>query len=273
MPPHERLLRIARLAAHLCHGILVLSLRFPRMSRAQQQAAIRRWSARLLRIVGVRLVLSGPQVGAHVGAHVPPGQPGMMLAINHVSWLDVFAVLSALPARFVAKSEIAAWPLLGGLVRASGTIFIRRGSRRHAAQTSGVIREALHAGDLIAICPEGTTTEGDRLLPFHAALFQPAVEAGAIVQPIALRYADRAGQPTAVPAYVGELSLLASLWRVLGERGLSVSLVLAEPIAAAGGDRLSVSRAAEQAIARALGVRPPPRGAPRTERRPPAAGR
>jgi len=261
----RRALRIGRLLAHVLHGLFILTFRFPRLRPAARRETIRRWSARLLRIAGVRLAIRGGGGAPAAGPH------GTMLVLNHVSWLDVYAVLAVMPARFVAKSEIRAWPLIGRLVSGAGTLFIERGSRRHARHTNHAIADAMRAGDVIAICPEGTTTEGDRLLPFHAALFQPAVEAGAQVLPLAVRYLDAHGDPTLAAAYVGDTSLASSVWQVVGARGLSVELRFGEEIAAGGADRRDLARRSEQAIAGALGVPAPRHRAPHTAPHPPAA--
>lgn len=109
---------------------------------------------------------------------------------------------------------------------------------------------------MVAICPEGTTSHGDRLLPFHAALFQPAVDAGAAILPVALRYSDAGGQLCAGAAYVGEDSLLDSVWAIVSTRHMTASVRVEPPIAGAG-----LALAAETAIAAALGVPVPVRAA------------
>ena len=257
----RRLVRTLRVVWHILRGLLILRIAFPRMPAAARRAAVRRWSRRLLRILGARVRLEGPPLQAG----------GAVLILNHTSWLDVYAVLATRYVRFVAKSEIRSWPLIGLLAAGAGTLFMERGRGRHAHRTNDSIAAALRGGQTVAVFPEGTTSDGDVLLPFHAALFQPAVDAGAAVQPLALRYLDGAGVPTRCAAYVGEISLVASLWRIVGQRGLIIEIHVMEPIAAGGGDRRELARRCEEAIAGALGVEVPKRRAPRTPHGPPAA--
>jgi 1-acyl-sn-glycerol-3-phosphate acyltransferase len=116
----------------------------------------------------------------------------------------------------IAKSDVARWPLIGWLARRTGTVFIQRGSRKAAHATQQQMLATLGTGQRLAIFPEGTTTAGDRLLPFHAALFQGAIDAAAPVHALAVSYRDRFGAPSAAPAYIDEVSLIGCLISVLG---------------------------------------------------------
>jgi 1-acyl-sn-glycerol-3-phosphate acyltransferase len=122
------------------------------------------------------------------------------------------------PAVFVCKSEIAAWPALGWLLARADTIFMRRGSAMAASQATETATQRLRAGLSVAVFPEGTSTSGDEVLPFGAALFQAAVDAGCAVQPLALTYSSRAA------VYTGDTSFGESMLAVAGERDLSVTL-------------------------------------------------
>jgi 1-acyl-sn-glycerol-3-phosphate acyltransferase len=187
--------------------------------------------------------------------------------------VDVYAILATTPARFVAKAEIRSWPMVGRLVEGVGTLFLERKRNSHAHQTGARIADAIRSGDTIAICPEGTTSVGDVLLPFHAALFQPAVETGARVQPLALRYLDRQGNATQVAAYIDGISLVGSLWRIVGEGSFTVELSFAPPVTSAGKGRRALARECEEAIARALSVAVPQRRERGRALDPPAAPR
>src|SRR5579871_3432168 len=166
----RRLSRVMRTLWHVGCGVVIVRWRFPGIGAAAQRAEIERWSLRLLRILGAELRLHG----------APAAWAGSVLITNHSSWLDIFALLATVPVRLVAKSEIRRWPVLGRLATGAGTLYIERGRGRHAHRTNHVIAQALRGGQTIGIFPEGTTSEGDVLLPFHAALFQPAVDAQAV---------------------------------------------------------------------------------------------
>src|SRR5579864_6322599 len=183
VPRRRRALRVARVLVHVCRGLWIMKTRFPAMDTAARRAAIQHWSGRLLHIVGLQVRIKG----------IDALSPREMLVMNHVSWIDVYAILAVAPVRFVAKAEIQSWPVLGRLVAGAGTLFIERGRNRHARRMSDRVADAIRNGDTVAVCPEGTTSEGDVLLPFHAALFQPAVETGVPIQPLGLRYLDGQG--------------------------------------------------------------------------------
>src|SRR5262245_53140527 len=190
--------RLARVAVHLAYGLWIATTRYGRLTPADQNRELERWSRKLLSILRVQ-----------VACHNAPERLAArcLLVLNHVSWLDIFAVYAVAPCLFVAKSEIRGWPLVGMLVERIGTLFIERGNRRHARRTSGRIAEAIARGRLVAVCPEGATTDGYSLKHFHAALLQPAIDAQATVLPLALRYIRRDGGQTDAAAYVGHMSL------------------------------------------------------------------
>jgi 1-acyl-sn-glycerol-3-phosphate acyltransferase len=162
------------MALHAAEAAFILRFVFPRASVERRRALNGWWAAKLLRVVGITVQVEGDPPRAGVGA---------MLAANHVSWLDIFALQAVSPVRFVAKSEVRDWPLAGWIAERAGTLFIRRGSRREAARTNEHVHAALAAGDCVGFFPEGTTTDGDTLLKFHASLFEPAVANAVPVHP------------------------------------------------------------------------------------------
>lgn len=245
-----RAAKLARLAAHVVRGLWIVSLRFPRLDARGQDRELRRWSRKLLAILRVKVV----------GHNEPAALPARCLLVtNHVSWLDIFVVYALTPGIFVAKSEIRRWPVVGTLVARTGTLFIERGRRSHARQMNGHVRETLASGRLVAVCPEGTTTDGRTLKPFHTALLQPAIDADAMLLPAGIRYLDRRGERTDAAAYVGETSFLESVWAIAGERGIVAEVRFAPCVEAGGSARRDLARAAESAIARELGLPPPHR--------------
>jgi 1-acyl-sn-glycerol-3-phosphate acyltransferase len=239
----DSLLRIARLGLHVAHGLWIVQTRYARLAPAEQDRALERWSRKLLAILRVRVATHNAPV---------PIPERCLLVSNHVSWLDIFAVYAVAPSLFVAKSDIRGWPIVGRLVTRIGTLFIERGSRRHARATNERIVAALASGRLVSVCPEGTTTDGRTVQHFHAALLQPAIDAGAAVLPVALRYRERAGGYTDAAAYVGETSLVESLWRVAREPGLEVELRFVAPIDPRERHRRELAALAREVIAREL---------------------
>jgi 1-acyl-sn-glycerol-3-phosphate acyltransferase len=238
-----RAVLIVRLAAHFLRGLWIVTTRYRRMSIAGKNRELRRWSRQLLAILRVRVVRHGR----------PLKRPQRcLIVLNHVSWLDIFALYAVLPCLFVAKSEIRDWPLVGLLVERVGTLFIERGNRRHARRMNHRMVDALADGRLVAVCPEGTTTDGRSLKPFHAALLQPAIDADAAVLPLALRYLDGDGAQTTAAAYVDDISLMQSLWRITRESGLTVELRFAAPIDTQGAHRRDLAARARELIARQL---------------------
>ncbi len=239
-PLPVRLYRSMRVSVHLAEGLATTAFVFPWIAMPKRQALIRGWSARLLRILRVEARLHG------VPAQPLPGN--LIIVANHISWLDIFVLNALQPARFIAKSELERWPLVGRLIASVGTLFIDRTHRRDAHKINRHAAEALARGDVIAIFPEGTTTHGRDVLPFHGSLLQPIVEAQGHVQPIAIRYRTPAGEQTDAPGYVGETTFPQSFWRVVSESMLIVELHLAPLVPARGVHRRVVARAAEEAI-------------------------
>lgn len=192
----------------------------------------------------IEIRVDGPAVDALPG--------NLLIVANHVSWLDVFVLHSLRPSRFIAKSELRDWPLLGHLIVGSGTLFLERGRRRDAQRINGHAREVLSSGDTIAIFPEGTTTDGTEVLPFHASLLQPIIDARGHLQPVAIRYRGSDGSYSDAPAYVGETSFVECLWRVLGERRMIVDVTLGPTLPTSGRHRRALSREAEEIIRAAV---------------------
>jgi len=239
--------RVVSLALHVVRGLRICATRFPRLTVDEKNVEIGRWSARLLELAGMELR--------------PVGSPAAwpertMIVTNHISWIDVFAVLAVAPGVFVAKSEIRGWPVVGKLVTAVDTLFIERERRSDVRRMNENIASALSSGRRVAICPEGTTTWGHELLRFHAALFQPAIDADAVLHPVAIRYLDHDGNATRAPGYVGEMTLLDSVWRIVSEHRIVVELHFAEALPAGGADRRALAKTSHDRIRAALGITP-----------------
>lgn len=166
----------------------------------------------------------------------------MLLVANHISWLDVYIILATCPCRFVAKSEVLQWPLVGRLAAASGTLFISRQSPRDAVRVVHQMAGHLQSGDMLAIFPEGTTSNGLQVLAFHANLFQAAISANAPVQPVALQFSDEAtGQASLAPCYIDQDTLLNSLWRTVKAPPLRATLTFGEQQMPLGRERRALA--------------------------------
>ncbi len=206
--------------------------------------AIRAWSAGLMRIFGFRLHRYGE----------PLRGPTLFVA-NHVSWVDIEILHSQRMMGFVAKREIAGWPLVGWLAARGETIFHQRGSTE---SLGGVLHEMLarlRAGRSVGVFPEGRTRGGTEVGPFHARIFMAAVEAGVPVQPVALRYGD-AGDAQTVVAFAPREHFFGHFLRLLGEAPRRAEVHFLEPILpTAGAGRRQI---AETARARIIAVMEPP---------------
>lgn len=230
------------------------ALWLPGSDVARRNALIRTWSARMLRILAVETRVSGePLLLNH----------GELLVANHVSWIDIWLILSLYPVRFVSKSDVRGWPVIGWLAQRCGTLFIDRERRHHTAAVNQQIRAHLNADESIALFPEGTTSDGRSLQRFFTSLFQPVADSGIPVRPLALRYVLADGAIDTAPAYYGDLSLLESLTSVLRRRRIVVELTVLPPIASAGRTRRELALLAECAIATALNF-PAPHTKPET---------
>ena len=236
--------RAARVLVHLVQGLATTIGVFPFAQPASRNRLIRAWSRKLLSLLNVET-----RVGGRLDAH----RGNVLFVANHVSWLDIVVIDAERPARFVAKAELASWPVVGRLIRNVGTIFVARERRRDTRRVNHHATEALRQGDVVAVFPEGTTGDGTSLLRFHASLLQPVVDSGGYVQPLALRYRDADGAPSTV-AFYGDETFVQSFWRLCGERKLVVELAACEPIAARHAHRRDLARDAEDAIRRALGL-------------------
>lgn len=239
-----RALRLARLALHLLRGLLIAAIVFPQIDDRRRRTHVRRWSRKLLAILAVRLhVVRHGEQAVH-GA-------GMMLVANHVSWVDIFAIDAVMPTRFVAKSEVARWPLIGWLSTRVGTLYVQRARRHDTARINRDVRAALERGELVGVFPEGTTTDGSRLLKFHSSLLQPAVSEQAAILPVALSYWRGDGTRCTELAYDGHWSLWDTLRRMVSVRRIRCRLTVLPPLEP-GLPRRELSLAAHHAIAEAL---------------------
>jgi 1-acyl-sn-glycerol-3-phosphate acyltransferase len=236
--------RIVRAIVHLLHGIFIIRIRFGALDERERMLRVQWWSAKLLRLLGVTLVAEGtPRAGAK------------LVVSNHVSWLDIVAINAVVPSRFVSKAEVRHWPLVGGLVSGAGTLYIERERRRDAMRVVHQMAQALQAGGTLAVFPEGTTSDGNALLPFHANLLQAAIATETPVQPVVLRFSDAMRPVSPAAAYVGETTLLQSVAMIVGARGLRAHVQVLSAHATAHADRRALAAHLRELMAACLGAR------------------
>lgn len=249
-------LRLLGLTALLFVGLAIALLVFPWQSQPTRNRIIRAWSRALVGVCGLAVDVAGALPADLARTGIRADQPGRLLLANHISWIDVFALNAALPIRFVAKAEIGRWPLMGQLVTLAGTLYIERG-RRHAVHAMNQrVRDRLQAGESVAVFPEGTTTDGTQLLAFHSNLIAPALELRCEVWPVALRY-TQGGRVSQAAAFIGETTLVESIWRIVTARGLRIEVAFLPPVPTDGEThptRHQVAQAARAAIAQHLGL-------------------
>jgi 1-acyl-sn-glycerol-3-phosphate acyltransferase len=248
---------LASTLLHVILGLLIAATVFPFVDDTRHSRVVRWWARRLLAILRVEVNVFGPNPGTEASPETIEGAlrlggPGAVLVLNHVSWLDIFIVHAQRPAHFIAKAEISRWPLLGFLVGRSGTIFIERGKRHAVREINHRIASMLEAGHLVGVFPEGTTSDGNRLLPFHANLIQPAINVGVPVVVAGVRYRNLRGGRTNATLYIDDINLLQSLMRIARHGPLRAELHLIDAFDSVGASRHELVRKARGLIADAL---------------------
>jgi lyso-ornithine lipid O-acyltransferase len=174
-------------------------------------------SQRILAALGIRCCVEG----------TPPTQ-GLVVA-NHLSYLDILCLSAPMPCFFVSKAEVERWPFFGMGARAGGTIFIDRSSRASAEEVTEQISKRLEFLVPILFFPEGTSSDGKRVLHFHSRLFQAAVTAGAPVTAASIRYVIDGDTPEHELCWFGDEAFLPHLWRTLGTSGFTAEVRFGEP--------------------------------------------
>ena len=232
--------KLARALLHAIIGLIIILILFPRITPENRQRRVQVWSAEMLVCLGLELRVTGQ----------PAATGPMLLAANHISWVDITALHAARFCKFVSKADVKHWPLIGALASGVGTLFIERESRRDAMRMVHHMAQSLRDGDVLAIFPEGTTSDGTGLRPFHANLFQAAISADAPVQPVAINFIDiQSGKLTTAPGYINDDTLLVSVWRTLCTPGIAVVINFGSPQTAQGRDRRAWAAQVREAVA------------------------
>ena len=232
--------KLLRVLGSVFSGFLTIVFVFPRLSQEKREYRVQAWAIKMLSCLAIKLVVKGK----------PPVSGPVLLAANHISWLDILVMHAARHCRFVSKSDVKHWPLIGTLATGAGTLYIERESRRDAMRVVHHMAESLRSGDVLAVFPEGTTSNGVDLLPFHANLIQAAISAGSPVQPVALSFVDRTtGQTSLAPCYIDDDTLVSSIWRTLRTPNLVAVVTFGETQLAEGRDRRAWAAELRNAIA------------------------
>ncbi len=237
------LFRAFRLVLHLLYGMLQ-AVTYPHLDPDRQHRILKRWSRELLAILNIGLQIEGEQPAHREG--------GCLLVANHISWLDIYVLNMIHPAQFIAKSEVRDWPIIGWLASRCGTIFIARATRTDTSKINREVSRLLGQGACISLFPEGTTTDGNQVGHFHSSLLQPAIDAGARICPIALRYQDNDGKLSSAAVFIGETTLAQSIWQVLRCKQLNVLVMFTPALPTGSENRRVLALTAQTAIARAL---------------------
>lgn len=221
-------LKLLRGIWHVLVGWVTIYFRFPQLNQQQRDARVQVWAMQLLSIWGIDLEVRGKPVVSGPA----------LLVCNHISWLDILVIHATRHCRFVSKSELRDWPVLGTLATGGGTLYIERAQRKDAMRMVKDMAQSLRKGDVLAVFPEGTTGDGMGMLPFHANLIQSAIEAEAPIQPMALQFVDTKTNSISMAArYIDDDTLLDSVWSTLNARGLKAVVNFGELQTTQGRDR------------------------------------
>jgi len=238
--------RLSRMAVHLLYALLITAFLLPWLSKNIRTRVERRWNSGLMDILNIKIRLCGVVPDLSV--------QNVMLVSNHVSWLDIYLLNAVRPVRFVSKIEVRSWPVVGWLASKTGTLFIDRSKRHDTARINHEVSDILSNGGCIGVFPEGTTSNGSHLRPFHASLLQPAIHSQSKIWPAAIRYSHADGTLNIAPAYVDELTFSDSLLLILSQQTIYAEIQFMPPIQVHGRQRRDLAREAEMVIAAALNL-------------------
>lgn len=206
-------LRLPGVLLWLLSSLITVATVYPLCSVQVRASMNRAWSRAIMFLCGVRVTVKG----------APPPSGTALWVANHVSWVDIYVLSSVRAVIFIAKAEIRSWPVIGWLVANVGAVFVSRGERHSLKKVADQMQARFAQGQVLGLFPEGTTSPGDDVLPFHSSLFDPAIRTGVDIQPVALRFFHHGRRSTKV-AFVGEQSLIGNLWVLLRLTGVEVEV-------------------------------------------------
>ena len=179
--------------------------------------------------------------------HGTPPARGLIVS-NHLTYLDILSYSAAVPCVFVSKAEVEQWPIFGAYARWSGSVFVRLHDRSDAARANANVSESIQNGVPVVLFPEGTTSDGHRVLRFHATMLQPAIDIGAPITPCAIRYELDEGDPATEVSWFGDMPLLPHVWNLFGKKSVRVNIVFGDSVIATG-DRKQLSHELHERVA------------------------
>lgn len=242
-------LKLARVIWHILVGVMTCAVVFPFTSQATHERLIQRWSQKLINLFGITL-----QFIDRSQSESEQLKPNAMIIANHISWIDIFVINTHQPCQFVAKSDIRNWPIAGWLSAQAGTIFLARGKQREVRRIYEGLVHQLQDQQRVAFFPEGTTGAQGGLLPFHANLFEAAIEAKVPVQPYVLRYVDQHNNLHPAADFIGDMTMLESMFSIFKAGKIQAQLIQLPLIQTQDKHRRDIARAANQAVAQELGL-------------------
>jgi 1-acyl-sn-glycerol-3-phosphate acyltransferase len=190
---------------------------------------LHRWCLFACRVLGIHVATSGRMLRSG------------LLVCNHLSYLDIIVLSSITPCVFVAKRDVAAWPLFGWLARAAGTIFADRRRKLRAGGVVDLVRDAIAGGALVVLFPEGTSSDGESVLPFKSALLESALQAGCMISAAAIDYSLSYGSVADEICYWRDMTLIPHLLNLFTKRGIDSRLVV-RPFNGSGANRKEIAR-------------------------------
>jgi 1-acyl-sn-glycerol-3-phosphate acyltransferase len=241
------LMKYLRLARTLIRGCWTVLVQFPDLTQTQKLEAFQLWAQLVLSDLNIKVECQ--PIADKVAA---PSRP-MLLVANHISWLDILVIQACVPCVFVAKWEVRQWPVVGFLAERCGVIFVDRNSKSAARDMVEQVTTRLDQGHWVAGFPEGTSSIGERVGPFHANLFQAAITAKVPVKPVVLRYRQTGtGRRSSAVAFIDDMSFAQSLHQVMRQGGLQAALQPCPIIDSLGYNRRYLAKVSQDVIARQL---------------------
>jgi len=202
------------------------------------------WARGMLLALGIRRSVQGHRPGRNV-----------MFVSNHISWIDIIVLMATSHGVFLAKSDLAGWPLIGWMCRQADTMFLQRGSARALVERMRSLRLAFGQQENVFLFPEGTTTAGEEVRAFFPGLFQAAIDSRVAVQPIALSYLER-GQRSATIPYIDDDHIVKHFLRLLRTKSVSVQVTFLPVMNTIDQDRRCLANLTQNLISRVIANEP-----------------
>ena len=246
LAPFRLLARLIWLIVHLLHGVVTVIYQRIRYGadwhqHPQHGQVIQQWMQRLCQIAGLHVTIHG----------YPYSLSSCVMVANHVSWLDIIALMSTTGCRFVSKDSLRFWPIIGFLAQSVGTVFIRRGKRHVLNDIIHVVGRSVEQGKTVCIFPEGTTTSGESVARFHSALLESAISVKRPVQPVTIYY-ERNGELDQVAPYYGKDNFVIHLLMILAHKRSDINIDFSAPLFTEGLSRQQLASLTHKQIQTSL---------------------